>query len=76
MFDLLIESSCISNITSLGQGNLVFNTDDEQYLLSTFKQALLKFKKQDSFSLNEEWFSDVELLTQEQFDNILQKLTS
>lgn len=76
MFDLLIESSCISNITSLGQGNIVFSSNENQYMLSTFKQALLKFKNQESFSIKEEWFSDVELLTEDQFNIILQKLTS
>jgi len=71
-----VTSNTLENFSSLGEGNIVFNSNENQYMLSTFKQALLKFKNQESFSIKEEWFSDVELLTEDQFNIILQKLTS
>lgn len=71
-----VTSNTLENFSSLGEGNIVFNSNENQYMLSTFKQALLKFKNQESFSIKEEWFSDVELLTEDQFNIVLQKLTS
>lgn len=71
-----VTSNTLENFSSLGEGNIVFSSNENQYMLSTFKQALLKFKNQESFSIREEWFSDVELLTEDQFNIILQKLTS
>lgn len=71
-----VTSNTLENFSSLGEGNLVFSSNANQYMLSTFKQALLKFKNQESFSIKEEWFSDVELLTEDQFNIILQKLTN
>lgn len=71
-----VQDNTPHNLVSLGEGNIVFNVGKNQYLLSTFKQALLKFKNQESLDICEDWFSDVELLTQKQFDNILNKITS
>lgn len=75
LFTEIQSTKNISNLTSLGEGNIVFTCNANQYMLSTFKQALLKFRNQDKLNICEDWFSDVELLTQEQFDIILNLLS-
>ena len=69
-----VSSNPVENLTSLGEGNIVFSNKDNKYMLSTFDKALLKFKERKRFPIIGGFFSDVELLTNDQFEIILQRL--
>ena len=64
----------VPTIAQLGEGNLAFTLNERTYLLSTFKVAILRFKEQTQLALSDDWFDQVELLTQQQFNNIIEKL--
>lgn len=65
----------MNNITFLGLGNIAFDSNDDSFLLSTTKKALLKFKKTENpKTMTEDWFDTCELLSDIEFEKLLNQL--
>lgn len=74
LFNEIFDDLPLTDLSSMGEGNIIFNHNKSTYLLSTFKSALLKFKPEKDLTLTEEWFDEIELLTAEQMNLILDHL--